>query len=745
VRLMVWRGVAGREVLLLAGVLAVVFAYLEVPVWNAVLFAVAVVLQAAFGTVVLTRLLTGLGSSLTLLLGPGLIVGGALSFAVFQLVGRGWFGIVAVTLVGGWSVVLLSGAADWQMSTQRLWMIGQVLGLGALALTWEFGELLPVAVAFFFLGFLTSNTPKLPRIAQAAACAAAAALIITPLVLRQDYWWLVTDDYRFFEVLATHITNSGPFADWGAMNWSRYHWLSYGWSGLLNELGGQPEPFTTLTRIMPITYSASLAASLIHLTKHLTNNTLTPLALTPAWTILALNPLDWSGTSTAGIYPVITALTATTIPALTTHQSPIRRLVLYAGFLPIVALTKLPGMFAVACSLLILEVAARRTRSRPTTLAIALLATYVAVSIGTLTAIWLTSRTLGGFELVTVNVGLGELASFGRNYAILFLTLQHLPLLITLLITGMLLTKAKPANTNTSTNLILLAPQAFIGFILATIIYAPADNYRYFSQPFIFLASLGLLAATTTIKPIPHKQHLMHILAIPALFTIGKLWVTYDGSIKLWTIIGENISQISPQMIALLQFSTLDSRIAVSAALLIAFSICGERTKTLLNLQVVGLIVTVSLTLHSLNTAGRRDLTRIRTADETSIQLGSPRVIATADFLKQLSSPTDLVATNYLYDFESGRPLTDFSLGSWSQREFLVLGPSFFPQEFDALGPLYDLVLNFGESPSVGSAEVLRGFGVGWFVVDLWSTSFRDWGSVADVVYENDRFLIVKL
>jgi len=172
---MVWRGVAGREVLLLAGVLAVVFAYLEVPVWNAVLFAVAVVLQAAFGTVVLTRLLTGLGSSLTLLLGPGLIVGGALSFAVFQLVGRGWFGIVAVTLVGGWSVVLLSGAADWQMSTQRLWMIGQVLGLGALALTWEFGELLPVAVAFFFLGFLTSNTPKLPRIAQAAACAAAAA------------------------------------------------------------------------------------------------------------------------------------------------------------------------------------------------------------------------------------------------------------------------------------------------------------------------------------------------------------------------------------------------------------------------------------------------------------------------------------------------------------------------------------------------------------------------------------------
>jgi len=733
-------------VLLLAGVLAVVFAYLEVPVWNAVLFAVAVVLQAAFGTVVLTRLLTGLGSSLTLLLGPGLIVGGALSFAVFQLVGRGWFGIVAVTLVGGWSVVLLSGAADWQMSTQRLWMIGQVLGLGALALTWEFGELLPVAVAFFFLGFLTSNTPKLPRIAQAAACAAAAALIITPLVLRQDYWWLVTDDYRFFEVLATHITNSGPFADWGAMNWSRYHWLSYGWSGLLNELGGQPEPFTTLTRIMPITYSASLAASLIHLTKHLTNNTLTPLALTPAWTILALNPLDWSGTSTAGIYPVITALTATTIPALTTHQSPIRRLVLYAGFLPIVALTKLPGMFAVACSLLILEVAARRTRSRPTTLAIALLATYVAVSIGTLTAIWLTSRTLGGFELVTVNVGLGELASFGRNYAILFLTLQHLPLLITLLITGMLLTKAKPANTNTSTNLILLAPQAFIGFILATIIYAPADNYRYFSQPFIFLASLGLLAATTTIKPIPHKQHLMHILAIPALFTIGKLWVTYDGSIKLWTIIGEQLFTWNSNRTALLQYVTGDSRALAVLVFLCCVVLCVTFRRRRLQPQVWALLMSVVFltTISSLLAIGRviREPT---TKEEVEQVIGSKELRATANWLFGRDPIHKLIATNFLFYDDSQRlPSSDFSMSAWSQREFLVLGPRFAADNQD-LQTAVRLSLSYAENPTEELAAELRQRDVRWFVVDKFKTTYREWRLTTNVMYENERFLVVQL
>jgi len=741
---MVWRGVAGREVLLLAGVLVVVFAYLEVPVWNAVLFAVAVVLQAAFGTVVLTRLLTGLGSSLTLLLGPGLIVGGALSFAVFQLVGRGWFGIVAVTLVGGWSVVLLSGAADWQMSTQRLWMIGQVLGLGALALTWEFGELLPVAVAFFFLGFLTSNTPKLPRIAQAAACAAAAALIITPLVLRQDYWWLVTDDYRFFEVLATHITNSGPFADWGAMNWSRYHWLSYGWSGLLNELGGQPEPFTTLTRIMPITYSASLAASLIHLTKHLTNNTLTPLALTPAWTILALNPLDWSGTSTAGIYPVITALTATTIPALTTHQSPIRRLVLYAGFLPIVALTKLPGMFAVACSLLILEVAARRTRSRPTTLAIALLATYVAVSIGTLTAIWLTSRTLGGFELVTVNVGLGELASFGRNYAILFLTLQHLPLLITLLITGILLTKAKPTNTNTSTNLILLAPQAFIGFALATIIFHNPNGHEYFSGPFIFLASLGILAASTTVTR-THHHPTHYLLAIPALFTIGTLWVTYDGSITLWKIIGEFTPDPNSTRIASLWFLTSDSRFAASLVFMsLTLIFCLKRGRAIPPPLGALLATVVLLTTYSYSQSTKRLLTTTPSQKEIEQTLGSLEIRKVGAWLKENTQDTDLAATNYLYHYQTGRPLTDFSIAVWSNREFLKLGPSFL-DDFEQSLPLVELSMSFGENPTEELAAELRQRDVRWFVVDKFKTIYREWRLTTNVMYENERFLVVQL
>ncbi|MFZ9707215.1 MAG: hypothetical protein ACO3CG_05170, partial [Ilumatobacteraceae bacterium] len=68
--------------------LTLTLAYLEVPIVNAPLFATALTLQAALGTVAITWLLKGVQPSLLLLLGPGLILGGALSFALFQLVGR---------------------------------------------------------------------------------------------------------------------------------------------------------------------------------------------------------------------------------------------------------------------------------------------------------------------------------------------------------------------------------------------------------------------------------------------------------------------------------------------------------------------------------------------------------------------------------------------------------------------------------------------------------------------------------
>ncbi|MFM7081201.1 MAG: hypothetical protein ACKOYI_04455, partial [Actinomycetota bacterium] len=342
--------------------------------------------------------------------------GGALSFVLFQVVGRGTLGLGAVSLAGVASALALCRSGNWQpLPSNAPWIIGQVLGLAALAMTWEFGELLPVAAAFYALGFLTARSPRLPLTVRWIAGVAATALIAAPLVMRQDYWWLVTDDYRFFEVLSTHITRSGPFADWGAMNWSRYHWLSYGWSGLLNELGGQPEPFTTLTRVMPLTYSTALAASLIQLTKHITTTTPTnALTLTPAWAIIALNPLDWSGTSTAGIYAVIGALFAVCSTSFGLSQRWRTRFTIYMLFAPIILGTKFPALLACASGIALFEFTNILSKRRRTQKLFLIAFVLVVVYIGCLLAIAATSRIIGGFELVSVNVGLGEFSSFGR-------------------------------------------------------------------------------------------------------------------------------------------------------------------------------------------------------------------------------------------------------------------------------------------------------------------------------------------
>ena len=147
------------DLVLVSGVFVLALTYLEVPFRNALLFGPAITLQAAVGVVVLTRLLKGVPGSLLLLVGPGLILGGALSLAAFQLVGRGMFGLLVVLALGVGAVATLVKSTTWQsLSRSRMWTLGQILGLAALALTWEFPELLPVAVALFVLGFVTSES-----------------------------------------------------------------------------------------------------------------------------------------------------------------------------------------------------------------------------------------------------------------------------------------------------------------------------------------------------------------------------------------------------------------------------------------------------------------------------------------------------------------------------------------------------------------------------------------------------------
>lgn len=550
------------DMTLVAGLFVVALTYLDVPFWNALLFGPVIALQAAVGVVVLTRLLKGVPGSLLLLLGPGLILGGALSFAIFQLAGRGALGLVVVVAVGIGAVAILTSSTTWQpLSASRMWTLGQILGLAALALIWEFPELLPVAAAFFVLGFFTGDSPKVPRwLAWTVGVLASVAIALVP-ILRQDYWWIITDDYNFFEVLSFHITKSGPLADWGVGNFGKYHWLSYGWTGLLNVLGGNPEAFTTITRVMPLAYSTALAASLVLITSTLRKKLeRITLVLIPVWGILAINRLDWSGLSTAGVYAVIAATAATAVLAHNSNQIFARRIFLYFCFGLIVGLTKLPSVFATALVILVFEASVLTKHIRFRYRIPLLFGTALVGAIATLPLVLVLGNFIDDFQVVKINPGLGQLAETGPRVAFLALLFKNLPLAVsTTVAVGLALRNYRVTPTaRWSDALLVLAPFQIVGLVLDVKMHGNANAHEYFSGPMYFVASLAIILSSfaTLNGALTIRTTKGAILAATGLCLAGLIWTRMNLNDVLWSFLGLRLLNWNELKVVLLQYFT---------------------------------------------------------------------------------------------------------------------------------------------------------------------------------------------
>jgi len=739
------------DMTLVAGLFVVALTYLDVPFWNALLFGPAITLQAAVGVVVLTRLLKGVPGSLLLLLGPGLILGGALSFAIFQLVGRGALGLVVVVAVGIGAVAILTSSTTWQpLSASRMWTLGQILGLAALALTWEFPELLPVAAAFFVLGFFTGDSPKAPRwLAWTVGALGFVAVALVP-ILRQDYWWLITDDYKYFEVLSFHITKSGPLADWGVGNFGKYHWLSYGWTGLLNVLGGNPEAFTTITRVMPILYAASLAASLLLAVTLLHNRIVRGAFVTsPAWTLIAVIRLDWSGLSTAAIYGVIAATSAVILICLDRHQYPLRRVAIYLIFGLILILTKLPSILAVGLFAVVNEFSTcKRTLltqfRNPLLLLVAIGSALLAIPL-----VVIMSSVIGSFQVVTSNPGLGQLSELGPGFSFFAILISNLKFIMPTLIASILLwTTARDRTSHWSPDgLTALIPLLFLGVLLDVIVFGNANAHEYFSGPMYFVGSLVLLAMVSLDENSWESRRTLGVTAASTLVLLiaGVAWRKLGLSDPVWNFAGKHVFRFDDLEIDIMKYFSADVRVGAAMIALLLVPLSAVVARRSWNLQVVGLFISLTLlTLFAYGQTMRSELERVRTDGEVASALGPPDAQRVGVWMRNNTNDSELFATNYLYDFQTERPLTDFSLAAWSRREFLVLGPGFLPN-FDSHVPDVELSINFGDGPTRGLARKLMSHGVQWFVVDKWNTSFVDWRRDWNVEYENDRFLVVML
>lgn len=744
----------GGDLVLIAGSFVVGLAYLDVPLSNAVMFGPAIALQSAIGVMVLTRLFRDIRGSLLLLLGPGSILGGALSFVAFQLVGRGVLGILTVLVLGIAAVATLMRSTSWQpLFNDRMWTIGQVYGLAALALTWEFPELLPAAAVFFILGILANNTSNTCRWIVWICHVLAFLGLALALQLRQDYWWGVTDDYTFLEVLSQHLTRSGPIADWGVLNFSQYHWLPYGWNGLLNELGGRPDTFTTLTRVMPFLYSASLAGSLLAIAMILRQTgSGYGRAVIPAWVILAVNRLDWSGTGTSGVYAAIAGTACVVTLAIATNQGLIRRNCAYLCFALICAFTKSPSILAIALLLLLGEVVFHLKRLQSAfQLALSLIAAVAGVLIG-VPLLKIFARVIGRVEVVDTNPGLGQLAELGSNFALFVLGIKHLALIVPVAAVVMLAIPSSRASSAAAHGnfLLCLTPLMSLGLLFDVRVFGNANSFEYFSGPNYFVASLALLIPLTSRDDWWHisiKRKTIFVLGLLLSLT-GVLWSRLTLYDPVWNFLGRQIFDLKNLEITLLKFFSTGMQIGTVAGAIACIPMLLVFRRDMIKSLFTSLLLAIAtVTLFENHQNASDEISRVRSTEEIEVYIGPPEIREIGQWIKRETGKHDVVATNYMLQPKGGRAYSDFALAAWSDREFLVMGTwsVWFDIEVGAQVAARDAVISLTNDFSPDALSVVKDYGVKWLVVDKENTNMFERSKEWIVVFENKRFAIVNL
>lgn len=714
--------------------IALVFMYLAIPVWQAVLLALHLAMQAAIGLTVLSRLLTGVSISLLTLWGPGLVLGSALSVLGFQLAGRGFVGLVVVSVFGVCAIVFIVRQQSRSPQLLNHWReVFGVLGAISVSLSWEFKELLLIAVVGLALLYSPRGSRWPRRVVRGLLGLAAISVTRWIYVRRPENWWYITDDYDFFEVVARHVTASGPFANWGTVNWSQYHWLSYAWSGLLNELGGRPEPFVTLTRVMPFVYTLALVCSLLHFVQ---SSSVIPRgieqSIIPILAIVAVNRMDWSGTSTAGVYAVLAAIIAI-LPTIVNHPPTLfRRLVVYAVFLPIISFTKFPSVFAACTVIAIAELVIFRKSKQESRI---FGTTSIVLVVGSLffVLIYPVGKVIGSFTFATYNPSLGSIVEIGFLGAIFALALLKSPILVGGLLSLRASDGVRKANSHAQV-LAMLLPLITFGWFADAAVLSHGHSHEYFSGPYYFVASFSLIAVLTSAQPLP--AHHQKTWVLTGILLIGG----YVGAATIARMPAVNVRGFETFRFLVTEW------VVVLALLIFVIFVVLPRVRQFppASFAVALLIGLTLLTVTQRSGDALAALNLRSTPSAASVKQQKSETQVIGEWLRSQTDAKAIVATNYFLIPGTQTLSGDYSLAAHSERTFLVLGPR-FPGETAASMAAMELSTEFAISPTVSNRDQLLGLGVDYFVMDLASTPVRDWGDLASVKFQTISFWILQL
>ena len=97
-----------------------------------------------------------------------------------------------------------------------------------------------------------------------------AGVVILRMVLSTygPNWWIVSEEFSYYEALRVHLASHGIWRDWGPTDISTYHWLAYGWIAQVSHLS-LAHDFEVVGRATPIIFAMSLAGCFVTILGHI--------------------------------------------------------------------------------------------------------------------------------------------------------------------------------------------------------------------------------------------------------------------------------------------------------------------------------------------------------------------------------------------------------------------------------------------------------------------------------------------